>query len=127
MKYPWKVFLFFGSKNGAGTTMNSYTIRFHKQTYRALENSYTCVRALHCELELEVMILQKSRKMEPCSATTKTNKNSSHIWRRIRGFEPGLPGWQSKSFTFAQTSLLLFFTDSKLELYRRCGHNRLKG
>ena len=33
--------------------MNYYTIRFHKKkTYRALENSYTCVRALYFELEI---------------------------------------------------------------------------
>ena len=53
-------FFFFVSKNRVGTTMNCYTIRFYKKTYRALENSYTCVRALYFKVELEVMILQKS-------------------------------------------------------------------
>ena len=90
------------------------------------EYSYTCVRALHFELELEVIISQKSRKKEPCSARTKTNKNSSHIWCHIRDSNPGHPDGKV-SLTFAQNLASSFLTDSKIELYRQCGHNRLKG
>ena len=63
--------------------MNCYTIEFYKKIYRALKNSYTvystCVRTLYFELELGRVDFAEKPKKEPCSATTQTDNNSSHI------------------------------------------------